>query len=237
MRTLEEIFKGNTGRRIGRHNHVLQIYDEHFARYRNTPVRFLEIGITGGGSLLMWKEYFGPQAKIWGLDVSTTAIDSGILDHGVGILTADQGDPELMKKAGDEIGPIDIVVDDGSHIGRDQIASFEALFPAFADNGIYAIEDLHTAYRHTHEGGYKDPRSIIEYTKNFPDMFHYSDIESDQKPEFPTIIKGVHALHYFRNVLLIEKHSKAFQTCSPLLTGEGTIKDPNHEIKGNRFNV
>lgn len=42
--------------------------------------------------------------------------------------------------------PYDIIIDDGSHMVRHVIASFEALFPYLRRGGLYIIEDLHTSY-------------------------------------------------------------------------------------------
>jgi cephalosporin hydroxylase len=240
MKTLEEIFKQNTGRRVCRHNHVLEAYAQYFERFRGQPVRVLEIGIKEGGSLLMWREYFGDRASVFGLDITTAAADSGMNDESQILVLApgNQGDPEFMAGIAKDLVEIDIVIDDGSHHGPDQLVSFEALFPIMADNGIYAIEDLHCAYRENYRGGYLDPRSIIEFTKQIPDWFHCSDIPGEYMEDMPEWIRDVYALHYFRNMLLIEKSVNAHRRVgSPLLTGVGTVADDNHKIMGSRFNV
>ena len=61
------------------------------------------------------------------------------------VFQGSQADPDFLKWAG-EIGRLDIVIDDGSHFNEHVIVSVQNLFPLLADNGIYAIEDLHTAY-------------------------------------------------------------------------------------------
>ena len=233
MKTLEEIFKGNKGRRVHRHEHVLQIYDEYFSRYRGKDVRVVEIGITEGGSLLMWKEYFGENANIFGIDISTSALE--VAGGQIHIYTGDQSDKNFLKSVVDEIKEIDIVIDDGSHNSSDQIVTLESLFPYMRDNGIYAIEDLHTSYREPYGGGYRYDNSIIEYTKNFADYFHLSELPEKAKREVPDYAKEVYAVHFFRNVLLLEKNSMSDMAGSPLLTGKGTIPDKHHDIKGSRF--
>ncbi len=59
-----------------------------------------------------------------------------------------QADPEFLRWAIDQIGTPDIIIDDGSHMNKHILVSFENLFPAVADNGIYVIEDLQTSYWH-----------------------------------------------------------------------------------------
>ncbi|HMH33204.1 MAG TPA: hypothetical protein VK543_09260, partial [Puia sp.] len=70
MNDLEKYFNSNTKRRIFKWHHYFEIYDRHFSRFRNKEINILEIGVLHGGSLQMWKEYFGPKAKIYGIDIN-----------------------------------------------------------------------------------------------------------------------------------------------------------------------
>lgn len=49
--------------------HYFPIYERHFSWYVNKSLTFLEIGVARGGSLQMWQRYFGPLAKIVGIDI------------------------------------------------------------------------------------------------------------------------------------------------------------------------
>jgi len=49
--------------------HYFDIYEQHFARFREIAPRFLEIGVQRGGSLKLWRDYFGPEAHIVGIDI------------------------------------------------------------------------------------------------------------------------------------------------------------------------
>jgi hypothetical protein len=97
----------------------------------------LEIGVSHGGSLQIWKEYFGPQAEIMGIDIDPRCKEYE--EDQIHILIADQS----KLKAGD-IGPFDIVIDDGSHVPAHQTASLEALWDD--TSGVYLIEDCHQGY-------------------------------------------------------------------------------------------
>lgn len=66
---MHEAFYGNTGPIVHKWRHYLSIYDRHLSRYRSTPVRLLEIGMFKGGSLQMWRRYFGIDARIYGIDI------------------------------------------------------------------------------------------------------------------------------------------------------------------------
>ena len=45
-------------------------YHENFKEFRNKEITFVEIGIFQGGSLEIWKKYFGDKARIIGIDIN-----------------------------------------------------------------------------------------------------------------------------------------------------------------------
>ena len=60
---------------------------------------------------------------------------------------ADQSSAEDLAGVLDALGGrLDVVIDDGSHIGEHQWASFRSLFPALSPGGWYVLEDLSTSY-------------------------------------------------------------------------------------------
>lgn len=59
---LHRLFYGNQGPIVYKWKHYLSIYDKHLAPFRNKPVRLLEIGVFKGGSMRLWRQYFGPEA-------------------------------------------------------------------------------------------------------------------------------------------------------------------------------
>ena len=104
------------------------------------------------------------------------------------------------------MGGVDIVLDDGSHNGRHQRASLQALFPLLSVDGIYAIEDLHTSYwPGDWEGGYNRPGTGIETIKQLLDdmhaWFHDKSETLIQKNE----ISGIHA---YESLVFIDKGRK-----------------------------
>jgi cephalosporin hydroxylase len=76
---------------------------------------------------------------------------------------------QFLQSIVDEFGAPDIVLDDGSHMMTHVVASFEFLYPRIAKNGIYMVEDLHTAYWDEYEGGLHKPATFIELCKNLID--------------------------------------------------------------------
>ncbi len=131
--TLFDMFESHQGRQIDKWRHYFPIYEKHFERYRNKAVRVLEIGIDHGGSLQLWKRYFGPQAEIVGIDINPAAMFE---EPQIKTYCIDQTSPLIAT-----LGPFDIIIDDGSHKIEDQEASFRWLWRWC--RGVYLIEDCH----------------------------------------------------------------------------------------------
>lgn len=134
--TLLDMFMTHQGRQIDKWLHYFPIYEKHFARFRHKPVRILELGIDHGGSLQLWKRYFGLQAEIIGIDINPDAM---FTEMQIDTMEYNQCDPSLAAH-----GPFDIVIDDGSHEAQHQVESFEHLWPR--TTGVYLIEDCHRVY-------------------------------------------------------------------------------------------
>jgi hypothetical protein len=124
-------------------------YERHFAPLRHAAISLLEIGVGNGASLLMWRDYF-PHALLYGLDVKHCP-NLGL--PGVTLFQGSQADESLLEQLIASTGAFDIVIDDGSHLWADQIASFQKLYPHVKPGGFYVIEDLHTSYWDQYRSG------------------------------------------------------------------------------------
>src|SRR5882724_6037258 len=122
----EWVFRHHVGRRVDKWRHYFQIYDRHFDRFRGKAVRVLEIGVDHGGSLQIWKKYFGSDALIVGVDIDPRC--KAYEEPGIQIEIGDQGDPGFWRSLQDHYTGFDIVIDDGSHRLQDQKASFLSLW-------------------------------------------------------------------------------------------------------------
>jgi len=203
MNDLEKYFTGNTGRLIHKWTHYFDIYDRHFARFRGTDVHVVEFGVSHGGSLQMWKRYFGPDARIFGIDINPHC--SAVKEEQVEIIIGDQADREFLRSLAGKIPRIDILIDDGGHTMGQQIHTYEELFPHIDRNGVYLCEDLHTSYWPRWGGGHKKDGTFIEYSKDFIDYLHgWHSLEKGQL-DVSEFTKSVDSLHYYDSVLVIEK--------------------------------
>lgn len=228
MNDLEKHFTSNTGRLIHKWKHYFEIYDRHFSRFRGTDVHVVEFGVSQGGSLQMWKEYFGPNCKIFGVDINPHC--KTLEEDRIEIYIGDQEDRKFLKTLAKDIPRIDILIDDGGHTMKQQINTFEELFTHIDKNGVYLSEDLHTSYWPDWGGGYRRRGTFIEYSKQFIDYINawHSKTSRLRVTEFT---KSVHSLHYYASILVIEK--RAIDKPCHLKTGAPTI--PNYQPPRSHF--
>lgn len=203
---LRRYFDHNPGRLLHKWLHYFEIYDHHFSRYRGKPVNILEIGVFHGGSIQLWKDYFGPQARIYGVDIDPRC--KQFEEENVKIIIGDQGDRAFLDRLKNEIPRPDILIDDGGHLMHQQIATFEELYPFVAEDGIYLCEDLHTSYWPEWGGGLRKPGTFIEYSKRLIDSLNgfYSKDPGRFSPN--SVTRSAHSLHFYDSVLVIEKQMR-----------------------------
>jgi predicted O-methyltransferase YrrM len=125
----------------------LRFYKALLASIEPSPRRILEIGVKGGGSVAFWKALY-PDAEVVGLDIKLRAwLRSAPSADGVIYLQGDQCDIGRLSDVAEQHGPFDLVIDDGSHVSRDQATTIRALLPRVQSGGFYVIEDTHTALK------------------------------------------------------------------------------------------
>ena len=165
---LFQIFKKHEDRIIHKWIHYFEIYENHFAKFRGKEINILEIGVFKGGSLQMWKEYFGPKAKIYGVDIDPNC--KKFEEENIEIFIGDQNDREFLRGLTKKLPKFDIVIDDGGHTSKQQITTFEEIYAHTAENGVYLVEDTHTNYWRGFNKGVK--QNFIDYAKKFADSVH-----------------------------------------------------------------
>ena len=209
MNDLEKYFRNNDKRLIHKWLHYFDVYDRHFSKYRNEEIVILEIGVFHGGSLQMWKDYFGPQAKIYGVDKNPRCKE--LEEENVKIFIGSQSDRKFLRELKESIPKIDILIDDGGHKMKQQIRTYEELFDHINDDGVYLCEDVHTSYWFKWGGGYKRKGSFIEYSKNWIDSLnaYHSKTKKLQVTDFT---KSVNSVHYYDSIVVVEKQKREAPT-------------------------
>jgi len=201
---LETYFYNNTGREIHKCVHYFEIYHKYFEKFRNKKVKVVEFGVNHGGSIEMWKDYFGKKAKIIGVDINPQCKEVENLKKNIEIYIGNQEDRNFLKRLFDEIGEVDIVIEDGGHMPKQQINTFEESWPYIKEGGIYLVEDLVTSYWKRYDGGYKKEGTFIEYGKNLVDSINaWFSKEEDFKKDFYT--ETINGMHIYPSVIVFEK--------------------------------
>jgi hypothetical protein len=200
---LREYLQNNPGRLIDKWVHYFDIYSRHLAPFRGQPVTLVEFGVLHGGSLQMWKHYFGPQARIIGVDINPLCLS--LAEEQVKIYIGDQGDRAFLRRIAEEIGSIDIVIEDGGHHMGQQIATFEEMYFRMSEVGLYCTEDVHTSYWARYGGGVRRPGTFIEYAKQLIDRLHAWHTEDPDALSVDDFTLQTSCLHFYDSVLVIER--------------------------------
>jgi hypothetical protein len=161
---LHRYFLNNSHKRLHKWVHYFDIYERHLERFRGKSPVMIEIGVMGGGSLAMWKEYLGPGSKIIGIDINPDCKVHE--DEGIEVFIGSQDDPEVIDRIFSRYPKVDIVLDDGSHKMQHMIVSFNLMYDRVQPNGVYIVEDTHTCYWNEYGGGVRRAGSFMEFVKD-----------------------------------------------------------------------
>jgi hypothetical protein len=165
----------------------------------------------------MWQRYFGPLARIIGID-----IDPACREHespGVFVRIGDQSDTVFLQTVIDEFGTPDIVLDDGSHEMRHVRKTFQFLYPQLPKNGIYLVEDLHTAYWPEFGGGVHEAGTFVNLAKQFIDQLNADHSRGQVMPDV-AITRNTFGVSCFDSVIVFEKGQVLWKEAIRTGTGE-----------------
>jgi hypothetical protein len=199
-------FLTNDGRLIHKWKNYFPAYERHFHDFVNKSVMFVEVGCGVGGSLQMWKRYFGPHATIVGIDVLPECKDYE--EDQIEVRIGPQQDTAFLQGLLDEFGPPDIVLDDGSHKMSDMAATFEFLYPRLSKNGVYMVEDLHTCYWAEYGGELHKPDTFVETCKALIDELNADHTREAVTPTAFT--RSTLSIHFYDCAVVFQKgmHTK-----------------------------
>ena len=114
-----------------------------------------------------------------------------------------QADPDFLASVVEEMGGVDIVLDDGSHVMEHIKSSLPALLPKVSAGGIYMIEDLHTAYWHRWGGGYKSEHNFFNQIREMIDDMHCW--YHTKKLRHPELAPHFTSMHVYDSICVLEK--------------------------------
>jgi hypothetical protein len=220
------------GRVVHRWRHYFDIYHRHFSRFRGESITMIEIGIFNGGSLKMWKDYFGPKATIVGVDINPGC--KKYEEPGIEIVIGDQADPKFLRGLSKRYPNFSVVIDDGGHRMEQQITTLEELYLPMHNDGVYLCEDTHTSYMPAFGGGHPKANTFIEYTKKLIDQLNAFHVEESEYLAQNYFTQATDSIHFYDSIVVIEKKSRTkpdqvvygnqadFSYIAPSLSGDGT---------------
>lgn len=182
--------------------HYFKIYEKHLRPYVGKNPILLEIGVYKGGSIDMWNDYFDHQCTIIAID-NDPACKELQKDYGpnVHIVIGDQSDPAFWDEFLKQYSSFDIVIDDGGHRMEEQIITFEKVYGAVKDGGVYICEDTHTSYLSNFGGGFRKEDTFIEYSKRLID-YMYAYFVDGMSLDFR---KSTYCISYYDSIVVFDK--------------------------------
>ncbi len=128
----------------------LEQYERFLSTLEHAPRRVLELGIWDGGSAAFWVEALGLE-KYAAIDIrnkeDSEYFTAWLRRRGRDRLKmywgVDQTDAQSLQRVIAERGlqPLDLIIDDCSHMRKPTMRSFEILFPVLPAGAHYVIED------------------------------------------------------------------------------------------------
>lgn len=124
----------------------LDVYDPLFLRLKDTAKNVLEVGVSDGGSLKLWFDYF-TRANVWAVDsCPVNPVWADILcKERVHILTGLHAYCErTVGILRDMQVKYDMILDDATHTPDDQVYFVKNYLPFLTDTGVFVVEDVPT---------------------------------------------------------------------------------------------
>ena len=184
-----------------------EVYEPFLLKLKNKKLKILEIGVADGSSIKSWSDFF-KNSTIVGIDIKKIDLKKKNLKRkNINIYCGSQVDAHFINKLTSKYGKFDIIIDDGSHLPKHVIKTFNLLFEKLSKNGIYFIEDIQTSYNHYFGGNpfdLKYSNTQMNYFKGLTDSLNYQEIANPfyTKKKYDGFIKNI---SFFHNMVVITK--------------------------------
>ena len=204
-------------------------YEEIFNKYIDKKITFVEVGVLHGGSLFMWREYFGPKARIIGIDLDPAAKE--LEKHGFEIFVGSQSDKLFWESFYSTIGKIDILLDDGGHVNDQQIITLSEAINNTNDGGVLVVEDTHTSYLKSF--GNPSKYSFINYSKFLIDAVNsrFTDAKIAMKNNFN---KKIYSINFYESMVAVNIDSRKCINAS-VLNNNGKNREDVYDARNEDY--
>lgn len=219
MNKYSDEFYSQTEKVSDKWSSYLDIYDREFERLKDSPVSILEIRVQNGGHLEILSRFFKNASAIVGCDVDERCKELVFSDSRISVVVADADSDDAQSQIFSKSVNFDVVIDDGSHMQWHIVRNFLRYFPWVKDGGIYIVEDLHTSYWQSYQGGLFNPYSGIGFFKRLVDVINQehwhgsvtlNDFLRRQANHFQvsidtTILESIRSIKFANSMCLIER--------------------------------
>lgn len=175
--------------------HYLEIYHRHFARFVGQPVHLAEVGVLGGGSLELWRNYLGEQSHLYGIDIQPEC--AKFATERISIFIGDQQDRTFWANFRGQVPMLDILIDDGGHQPEQQMVTLEEMLPHLQPGGVYICEDILGI-----QNSFATFAAGLIASLNQACPVRWGQMRCPATP----FQQAVHSLHWYPYMLVIEKH-------------------------------
>ena len=172
----------NSKLKSSKYEKYFNVYTKLFSNYIGKEIIFVEIGIDDGGSLEVWKNFFGDKAKIIGIDINPLCKQFENLNENIEVIIGDQSSQTFWKNFFLNYGKVDIILDDGGHTNKQQIITASEVIPNINDNGLLLVEDTHSSYLKNFNSSFN--LSFINFCKTLIDDVNFKFSKNFQKKKF-----------------------------------------------------
>lgn len=120
--------------------HYFECYHRHLQKFVGRAVNVVEVGVHSGGSLPMWRHYFGEGCRVHGVDIQKECMV--YQDSHTTIYIGDQADRAFWRRFRESVPDVDVLIDDGGHEPEQQMVTLEEMLPHLRPGGVYICEDI-----------------------------------------------------------------------------------------------
>ena len=225
MKHLIDAYKNSPSLSI-KYDTYFPVYDEILSKYRDKEITLIEVGVFNGGSLFMWRDYFGSKARIIGVDLNPAA--KMWEQHGFEIFIGDQASEAFWQQLFGAVGPVDVLIDDGGHTNLQQIVTVHCAIEHIRDGGVLIVEDVHTSY--FREFGNPWGRSFVGFASKIVDAVNSR--AAALKTSRERYASRVHQVGFFESIIAFHVNTKLCKKSSPTSNGGITQNASDFRYQG-----
>jgi hypothetical protein len=171
--TLDEIaIQTGTDKSSHFHNYCTK-YEKYLPFKKEYNIKLLEIGVLNGSSLKMWKEYYRNYQYIVGLDINPNCKCFEEQQSRLYVEIGSQTDESFLSTVMAKYGVFDLIIDDGSHVQKDVLYTFEKLFSCLKSGGVYIVEDVCCSYWNEYGGSLTGENTAVAYFRQLVDHVNF----------------------------------------------------------------